>query len=278
MTKMVVFLLPLLLKNHTCDVQCVAVYFPFICTNYSELNLPTVSPLCPSRSDDLYARSWWHFEAGCVWQRLNGSKSRPLVCVLLGASDISCPVCGPAFESGLSVYSVIYSHKLRLHESTNKVSNQSSDLGAKWQETFHLNESFRLWRQVSRGGFKTDEHDGQEKKTTNWNTNRVIVSLQHQAEAASIDIKGKDKNTSNRLWKPVATDLAFIKTHASSSAVWIYKQIITPHNVVQSTATQQNINLLVLGCLIRRRFEVHYLSWAQRRQWRGNLQWSRKQL
>lgn len=37
------------------------------------------------------------------------------------------------------------------------------------------------------------------KKTTNWNTNRVIVSLQHQAEAASIDIKGKDKNTSNRL-------------------------------------------------------------------------------
>lgn len=112
------------------------------------------------------------------------------------------------------------------------------------------------------------------KKTTNWNTNRVIVSLQHQAEAASIDIKGKDKNTSNRLWKPVATDLAFIKTHASSSAVWIYKQIITPHNVVQSTATQQNINLLVLGCLIRRRFQVLYLSYAQQRQWRGSLQWS----
>lgn len=160
-TKMAVFLFLLLLlfRSHTCDVQCVAVYFPLICTNNSELNLPTVSP----HSDDLYARSWWHFEAGCVWQQLNGTKSRPLVCVLLGASDISCPVCGPAFESGLSVYSVIYSHKLGLHESSSKVLNQSSDLGAKWQETFHLNESFRLWRQVSRGGFKTDEYGGQEK-------------------------------------------------------------------------------------------------------------------
>lgn len=40
--------------------------FPFICNNNLELNMHTVSPLCLCLSDDLYARSWWHFEAGCV--------------------------------------------------------------------------------------------------------------------------------------------------------------------------------------------------------------------
>lgn len=62
----------------------------------------------------------------------------PLVYVLLGDSDISCPVYSPTFQSGFSVYSVIYIAMNQMARAVQQGLNQSFDLGAKWLRTFHL--------------------------------------------------------------------------------------------------------------------------------------------